>query len=245
MPPSYRFASEPVVADLDNDGYAEVIFPSWTQKGSNATGKLHILNYMGHVLHEIDLPSAFGGADWNGALAAPTLADIDGDGELEVVLNTAHSGFVAYDLPGTANAPVLWGTGRGSYLREGGNGEVPPVVLGPDLVATWNQLVVSGPDKKGFYKVNGSITVSNQGNIPSESFLLNAFHDDEMHMILKKPVKIKKLRAGYSTTKKFVARGLSLAPGSVNLFIVSIDPDNTVKETNEENNKATYTVTIP
>ena len=62
---------------------------------------------------------AFGSPDWNGALAAPTLADIDTDADLEVVLNTAHSGFVAYDLPGTANAKILWGTGRGSYQRNG------------------------------------------------------------------------------------------------------------------------------
>jgi len=70
-------------------------------------------------LREIDLPSAYGSPDWNGALAGPTLANIDGDPDLEVVLNTAHSGFVAYDLPGTANARILWGTGRGSYLRAG------------------------------------------------------------------------------------------------------------------------------
>jgi hypothetical protein len=114
----YRFASEPVVADLDNDGKAEVIFASWTQIGSNRTGKLHILDYLGNVIHEVDLPAAFSG-DWNGALAAPTLDDIDGDGELEVVLNTAHSGLVAYDLPGTSNARVLWETGRGNYQRTG------------------------------------------------------------------------------------------------------------------------------
>ena len=35
------------------------------------------------------------------------------------MLNTAHSGFVAYDLPGTADAQVLWGTGRGNYQRTG------------------------------------------------------------------------------------------------------------------------------
>ena len=39
----FRFASEPVIADLDNDGYAEVIFSSWVQKATNQTGKLHIL----------------------------------------------------------------------------------------------------------------------------------------------------------------------------------------------------------
>lgn len=112
----YRFASEVVVADLDNNGKAEVIFASWTQKGSNRTGKLHILDTLGNVIHEVDLPDAFSG-NWNGALAAPTLADIDGDGELEVVLNTANSGLVAYDLPGTSNARVLWGTGRGNTQR--------------------------------------------------------------------------------------------------------------------------------
>ncbi len=129
----YRFASEPVVADLDNDGLAEVIFGSWVQKGTNRTGKLHILNYLGNPLREINLPAAFSG-DWNGALAAPTLADIDSDSDLEVVLNTAHSGFVAYDLPGTSDAVVLWGTGRGSYLRAGyvDPTNAPPVALSLD-----------------------------------------------------------------------------------------------------------------
>lgn len=115
----YRFASEPTVADLDNDGQAEVIFASWVEKGTNQTGKLHILDSQGNMVHEVELPAAFGSWDWNGALAAPTLANIDSDADLEVVLNTAHSGYVAYDLPGTADAKILWGTGRGSYQRQG------------------------------------------------------------------------------------------------------------------------------
>jgi uncharacterized repeat protein (TIGR01451 family) len=115
----YRFASEPVVADLDNNGHPEVIFASWAQKGTNRTGKLHILDYQGNKIHELDLPPAYGSPDWNGALAAPTLANIDADTDLELVLNTAHSGFVAYDLPGTAEARIFWGTGRGSYQRNG------------------------------------------------------------------------------------------------------------------------------
>jgi hypothetical protein len=35
----HRFATEPVVADLDNDGKAEVILASWTRKGSHHTGR--------------------------------------------------------------------------------------------------------------------------------------------------------------------------------------------------------------
>ena len=107
------------MADLNADGRPEVIFSSWAQKGTHQTGKLHILDYLGTPLNEIDLPGAYGSPDWNGALPAPTLANIDDDADLEVVLNTSHSGFVAYDLPDTADARILWGTGRGSYLRTG------------------------------------------------------------------------------------------------------------------------------
>lgn len=115
----YSFASEPAVADLDNNGRAEVIFTSWTQIGSHSNGKLYVLDYQGNVLHRLDLPAPRGGSSWNGALPAPTLANIDADADLEIVLNTAHSGFVTYDLPGTAQARVLWGTGRGNYQRNG------------------------------------------------------------------------------------------------------------------------------
>jgi hypothetical protein len=115
----YRFATEPVVVDLDTDGRAEVIFGSWVQKGTSRTGKLHVLDHLGNPLHEVDLPAAYGSPDWNGALAAPTLAQLDSDPDLELVLNTAHSGFMAYDLPGTAGARVLWRTGRGGYRRAG------------------------------------------------------------------------------------------------------------------------------
>ena len=82
------------------------------------TGQLHILNQPGQPIYVVDLPPAHSG-DWNGALAAPTLANIDGDADLEVLLNTAHSGIVAYDLPGSANAVILWGTGRGNFWRDG------------------------------------------------------------------------------------------------------------------------------
>ena len=116
----YRFASEPVVADLDNNGYAEVLFTSWTQKGSNHRGKLHILDYLGNPLFEVELPAGrASSATWNGALAAPTLANLDADADLEVVVNTAYAGLVVYDLPGTAQARILWGTGRADYQRTG------------------------------------------------------------------------------------------------------------------------------
>ena len=156
---NYRFASEPVVADLHNDGHPEVIFASWVQKGSHQTGKLHILDYQGNRLQEVDLPAAYGSPDWNGALAAPTLANIDSDPDLEVVLNTAHSGFVAYDLPGTADARILWGTGRGNYQRtgsflhgslQGSAKSVSPTLPGPGEALTYTiTLRNPGPELPG------------------------------------------------------------------------------------------------
>jgi hypothetical protein len=82
-------------------------------------GQLHILDSLGRQLHAIDLPPSFPAGSTNGGLAAPTLANLDADPDLELVIGTIASGAVAYDLPNTASARVLWGTGRGSMLRAG------------------------------------------------------------------------------------------------------------------------------
>jgi hypothetical protein len=125
-----RFASEPAVVDLDDDGLAEVIFKTWTQKGSNAVGQLIIASAAGTQLHAVNLPDS--SQNWDGAMAAPTVANIDADADLEVVIGTAHTGVVAFDLPGTSEARILWGTGRGTYLRAG---TPPPAEFTP---AYWN-----------------------------------------------------------------------------------------------------------
>ena len=68
----------------------------------------------------VDLPAPLSAsATWNGALGAPTLGNLDGDPDLEVVIGTVASGVVAYDLPNTGAARVRWATGRGSYRRTG------------------------------------------------------------------------------------------------------------------------------
>lgn len=116
----FRFASEPVVADLENDGQAEVMFTSWTQKGSHRSGSLHIMSSMGQVLSETPLPGAKSSSEnWNGGLGAPTIANVDADADYEVIILTANSGVVVYDLPGTSAARLIWPTGRGSFYRQG------------------------------------------------------------------------------------------------------------------------------
>lgn len=116
--PGYAFASEPAVADLDGDGKAEVIFTSWPPKASGQTGKLFILDARGRQVYAVDLPPALSGG-WNGGLGAPTLARLEAGGDLAVVVGTTASGLVAYRIPKTSAAQILWGTGRGSLLRRG------------------------------------------------------------------------------------------------------------------------------
>ncbi len=113
-----RFASEPIVVDLDNDGKAEVIFASWTQNGSNHPGKLYIVSWNGNLLQSIDLPwDASKGR--GGSLAAPTIANLDADPDLEVVVGTINKGLVAFDIANSSHARILWGTGRGTPQRTG------------------------------------------------------------------------------------------------------------------------------
>lgn len=145
----YRFASEPVVADLNHDGHPEVIFTSWPEARSNLVGHLYILDYQGNLLHKTQLPDSWSTRppdDWNGGLAAPTLADIDADADLEVVINTAHAGLVAYDLPGTANARVDWGTGRANYRR---TGSLPLSTSRPGSLASSTKTVAPATARSG------------------------------------------------------------------------------------------------
>ncbi|HZU87197.1 MAG TPA: FG-GAP-like repeat-containing protein [Anaerolineaceae bacterium] len=158
----YTFASEPAIADLDNNGQAEVIFTTWVQKGATRTGKLIILSSQGALLQSVSLPPAKSGSDWNGAMAAPTLANIDADADLEVVINSAYSGVLAYDMPGTASARILWSSGRGNYWRSGS-----PVIS--DLSRSTSG--VSSPTPTPGATVTFTLTVRKDGILPDYATL--------------------------------------------------------------------------
>ena len=111
------FASEVTVADLNKDGVPEIVFGVYSLAKNG--GRLVVLKNTGELLFDITLPNQ--GIDGNGigVPAAPTIADIDGDGQLEILAQTFDHGIDVFTVPGSGTSCVLWPTARGSYMRTG------------------------------------------------------------------------------------------------------------------------------
>ncbi len=111
--PTEQVTQPPVVADIDGDGEPEIlcILPVWDRaRGHYVDAMLYVLNSGGSVEWSLDLHNVAGG------LEAPVVADIDGDGELEILVRR-YNRLVALDsadayLDVTPSGPYLnvtWG----------------------------------------------------------------------------------------------------------------------------------------
>jgi hypothetical protein len=111
------FASEVVAADLNRDGVPELVFGTYSLQAN--AGRVVVLANTGALLYDVPLPNQ--GTDGNGigVPAAPTIADVDGDGALEIVVTTFDHGVDVLTVPGSGGACLLWPTGRGNLLRNG------------------------------------------------------------------------------------------------------------------------------
>jgi len=112
------FASEPVVVDLNRDGVPEIVFGTFSLQQNG--GRLVVLDNTGRELYDITLENqGTGGGNGIGVPAAPSVADLDGDGNLEIVLLTFDHGVDVYTVPGAGGKCLPWPTGRGNLLRNG------------------------------------------------------------------------------------------------------------------------------
>jgi hypothetical protein len=103
------------IADLSGDGAPEVVFATYsTERGKSA---LVVLDAAGAEQARVPLPG-------RGAMAVPTVADVDGDGALEIVVSLkdgdAQAGSVlVFTVAGSAPNCLPWPTGRANLLRTG------------------------------------------------------------------------------------------------------------------------------
>merc|ERR1711991_785665 len=87
----------------------------------NVIHRVHVLNYRGESLGNLIVPPAkkddqfIGG---NGVVSI-TVANVDGDPEYELVLQTTLGGIVVMDLPNSKNAKILWAMEHGNPMRSG------------------------------------------------------------------------------------------------------------------------------
>ncbi len=119
---SLMYASEIAVVDLNKDGFVELVFTTYgpPHNASSAPhGYLMILDRNGAVLHDLQLPVQGTNGNGKGAPAAPTVMDVDGDGTLEILVQTFGAGLFIYTVPGSRENLQLWPTARGNFLRDG------------------------------------------------------------------------------------------------------------------------------
>ena len=114
---SKHFASEPAVADLAGDGRPEVIVGTYSLDTNG--GHLLVLANTGALLFDVELPNQGENGNGIGVPAAPTVGDLDGDGDLEIALLTFDHGVDVFTVPGSGLACTPWATGRGNLLRNG------------------------------------------------------------------------------------------------------------------------------
>lgn len=117
----YVGASEALIVDLNGDGSPEILFTTFSggePRAPEATAHIIILDAGGNELFKVELSN-------RGSMAAPSVADLDGDGDLELVVSLKDSlgggdgGVQIWALPGSSGNCVVWGTGRGNWLRQG------------------------------------------------------------------------------------------------------------------------------
>lgn len=116
---SILFASEPMVADLNQDGIPEIVFSTFGSPDVHDSGRLVILEADGALLFDVLLPNPGHNGNGNGAPSAPTVADLDGDGQLEVFVQTFEHGMDVFTIPGSASNFLPWNNARGGLLRKG------------------------------------------------------------------------------------------------------------------------------
>jgi len=107
------FASEPVIGDIDGDQALEIVFGTYDPASGDGPAGLWGLEADGTRISGFPLP-----VGTPGIRAAPTLADLDDDGDLEILAATWTGQIFVWDTPAPYDPSRLpWPTGRHDLRR--------------------------------------------------------------------------------------------------------------------------------
>ena len=119
---SFRYTTDPnvltggvAIGDLSGDCIPEIVFSSYSTDADKSA--LYIVDAGGNLQHRIALPR-------RGAMPVPTLADINGDGTIEIIVSLKDAvdkqeSVLVYTIAGSATNCLPWPTGRADLLRSG------------------------------------------------------------------------------------------------------------------------------
>jgi hypothetical protein len=104
-----------VAGDLSKDNIPEIVFNTFSTDSNK--GAPFVVDASGNELHRLTLPR-------RGAMPVPTLADIDQNGTVEIVVSLKDAedyveSVLIYTVSSSSADNLIWPTGRGNLLRNG------------------------------------------------------------------------------------------------------------------------------